>query len=415
MARASIVFIVIFWAHILPGQRTDDSPYSVEINDHKEGYGFIDSLLGSKKVVLLGELDHGDGSSFVVKTDLIKYLHEQHHFNLLIFEASFINCDILWNTMGGNTQFKDEVKKNIYPIWSEVEETIELFQYIEDQYLKGTPLRMVGMDPQFSGSNNAHEFIELLKQTLPSAMTGSKLFAQFVHDMKNMSVWMEFPKKEEQELSEEEFTLYCDTILEVIKQNKKDTINLSLWEMYMNNIKIMGQIKRVRDNRSFERRDEQMFNNLKYWLSKNENDKSIIWAANAHIIRKDKVLEKRGKKHYLLGLKKLGDYIHDAYHDSIYSIAMVSGKGSTIDFTNPSKKNRIKIPKGTSMEGIMQGKRTCLVDLKSFENAYNLKNYKSQLFYTNIACSGQWSQHFDGFIYIPEMIPSTPLWLKNRK
>lgn len=102
--------------------------------------------------------------------------------------------------------------------------------------------------------------------------------------------------------------------------------------------------------------------------------------------------------------------MHDAYQDSLYSIAIASSQGSTLDFSSPTKKNILKIPKGVSIEGLMRGSKTCFVDLKSFENAYNLIKYKSQLFYTNIACSAKWSQHFDGFIYIPEMIPSTPLW-----
>ncbi len=415
MGRSLIVFVIFFWTNLLLGQTLNDTQFSVEINNNNEGYGFMDSLLGRKKVVLLGELDHGDGSSFVVKTNLIKYLHEHHHFNLLIFEASFINCNFLWNSIGGNTEFKDEVKKNIYHIWSEVAETNELFRYIEEQFHKGTPLKIVGIDPQFSGSNNANEFIELLKHTLPSTMTESVQFAQFVHELKIMSVWMVFPKEEEHQLSEEEFAGYCDKILEAIKQNKEIAINLSLWEVYMNNVKIMGKIKRARSNLSFEMRDEQMFKNVKYWLSENVNDKSIIWAANAHIIRNDSVLEKQGKKHYLLGLKKLGDYMHDAYLDSLYSIAIASGKGSTLDFSNPTKRNILNIPKGTSIEGLMQGRRTCFVDLKSFESAYDLTKYKSQMFYTSIVCSAKWSQHFDGFIYIPEMIPSTPLWQNTQK
>lgn len=415
MSKLLIVFAIFFCANLLLGQSLVDTQFCVEINKTGEDYRLIDTLLGRKKVVLLGELDHGDGSSFIVKTDLIKYLHENHHFNTLVFEASFINCNFLWNLIGDSTKFKDEIKNNIYHIWSDVKETQELFIYIEEQYHKGTPLRIAGIDPQFSGNNSANEFIDLLKFMLPSTMTESKQFADFVYELKLMSTWMVFPRKEEHQLSEEEFTRYCDKILETIRQSKQTAIKLSLWEMFLNNVKIMGKIKRERSNLSFETRDEQMFNNVNYWLNENKNEKFIIWAANAHIIGKDNILENRGKKYYLLGLKKLGDYMYDAYRDSMCSIAITSGKGSTLDFSNRTKTNKIKIPKGISIESLMRGKKTCFVDLKAFENAYNLRKYDSQLFYTNIFCTAKWSHHFDGFIYIPEMIPSTPLWQNTKK
>lgn len=409
MSKILIVFVIFSWAAFLPAQSLDKNQFSVEINNSREGYHLIDTLLGRKKVVLLGELDHGDGSSFIVKTDLIKYLHEKHDFNILVFEASFINCNFLWSTISDSTKFKNQIKNNIYHIWSEVKETTDLFNYIQEQYQKGTPLKIVGIDPQFSGRDNAREFIDLLKKSLPSDMIESTQFIDFIHELEIMSTWMAYPEKKQHKLSEEEFTSYCDKIYEAISNNnKQSTINLSLWKMYLDNVKTMGKIKRERNSSSFEMRDEQMFKNVNYWLSENTNEKLIIWAANAHIIRKDNILEKQGKRFYLLGLKKLGDYMYEAYPDSLYSIAITSGKGATLDFSNPAKKNILKTPNNNSIEGLMQGRKTCFVDLKSFETIYNLNKYKSQMFYTNIICTAKWSRHFDGCIYIPEMFPSTP-------
>lgn len=410
MNKLLIFIFIILRSHPFLGQSIYGAPPCTEINDNGIDYHSIDTILSSKKVILLGELDHGDGSSFMVKTELIKYLHENHNFNTLVFEASFINCHLLWSTISDSLQFREDIKNNIYPIWSEVKETRALFEYIEEQYYKGTPLRIIGIDPQFSGNNKANAFIGLLKQELPSTMTDSKQFADFVHELEIMSTWMVFPKEGEHLLSEECFAQYCDTILETIRQNHQSNLNLSIWEMYLNNVKTMGRIKRQRNNDSFEMRDEQMFKNVKYWLSEHKDDKYIIWAANAHIIRQDSSLEKRGRKYPLIGLKKLGDYMYDAYRDSMYSIAITAGRGSTLDFSNPKKKNSLRTPKSGSLEGLMKGKRTSFVDLKSFENEFDLTTYHAQLFYTNIICKARWSQHFDGFIYIPEMAPSTPLW-----
>ncbi len=415
MNKPLIVLVIFYCAASLYGQSWNENQFYVELNNNREGYRFIDTLLAGKKVVLLGELDHGDGSSFIAKTDLIKYLHEHHDFNTLIFEASFINCNFLWNTIGDSTEFRNQIKNNIYNIWSEVEETKNLFRYIEEQYRKGAPLRVVGIDPQFSCIENTQEFIRLLKKTLTSDITESERFIKFIYEIELMSTWMVFPKKKKHKLSEEEFVNYCNILYEAISRNKEHAANLSLWKMYLDNVKIMGKIKRKRNNQSFEMRDEQMFKNADYWIKENANEKFIMWAANAHITRNDRIVEKKGGNFYLLGLKKLGDYLYEAYPDSLYSVAITSGKGVTLDIANFTKKNIIKLPKNNSLEGLMEGKKTCFVDLKAFENRFCLDKYESQMYYTNIICTAKWSQHFDGFIYIPEMSPSTPLWQINRK
>lgn len=416
MNKLLLAFVIFHCSTWLRSQTAGVEQFWIEINNaNRQVYGLVDTILKSKRIVLLGELDHGDGSSFIVKTNMIKYLHERLGFNTLVFEASFINCNFLWNNIDDNANFNNQIKNSIYQIWSEVEETKELFAYIEEQYQKGTPLRIVGMDPQFSGKENTRAFIDLLNEDLPASITTSKLFIDFLYEIEIMSTWMVFPKEKQHKLSEEEFVNYCDTILKAISTGKESKVNLSLWKMYLDNVKIMGKIKRKRDNESFEVRDEQMYKNLSYWMQENANEKFIVWAANAHIIRKDNVLKKQGNKFYLLGLKKLGDHLYENYPDLIYSVAVTAASGSTLDISNPDKKNILNIPSKNAFEDVMRGKKTTFVDLQLFEKALNMKQYDAQLIYTNIICNAEWSQHFDGVIYIPEMSPSTPLWQRSRK
>lgn len=35
---------------------------------------------------MLGEMTHGDGATFKLKTEIVKYLHEELGFNVLILE-----------------------------------------------------------------------------------------------------------------------------------------------------------------------------------------------------------------------------------------------------------------------------------------------------------------------------------------
>jgi len=46
-------------------------------------------ILGSARIVMLGEATHGDGATFYAKQRLVRFLHEVMGFNVLAWEAHF--------------------------------------------------------------------------------------------------------------------------------------------------------------------------------------------------------------------------------------------------------------------------------------------------------------------------------------
>ena len=52
---------------------------AIEVNE--VDFSFLDELLEDKRIVLLGEQLHDDGTTFEVKSMIIKYLHDKLGFN----------------------------------------------------------------------------------------------------------------------------------------------------------------------------------------------------------------------------------------------------------------------------------------------------------------------------------------------
>ena len=412
--KNTTIILLLFWSIQSIAQQLDFKPFATPIlkldsDTLFSNPDFVDRLIKDKRILLLGELDHGDGSSFELKTALIQYLHKKHGFKHLIFEAGLINSDALWNAVEQGKSAVQLAPKHLYYIWSQVEETQALFQYIDTAYAKGKPLKISGIDPQFSGTHNEKSFIDLLKSQLTQLEVEEKRFQELAYELSIMSKWLSYPKKREHQIKESTFFAHLDyykkKILTQIKEEER-----TLWNLYFENVATFAKIKWERRAGSFERRDQQMFNNLKYYLEKYPNEKIIVWAANAHIIRNDHLLKGKDSDRDLIGLKKLGDHIFDAFPQETYAIALSTRRGSTLNFLKKRKTIKIDPPKNGSLEERLKALEFAFVDLKLMEATLELKEYESQLFYTNVRCLSRWSQHFDAVLFIEEMKPSTPLW-----
>ncbi|MCC7246925.1 MAG: erythromycin esterase family protein [Saprospiraceae bacterium] len=404
------VIILLFRVINLPGQQDNSSQYLTHWNQSSTQAGFLDTLLLNKKIVALGELDHGDGTSFVVKTEFIKYLHEQLGYHTLVMESGLINAFFMQQALNQQQHFRETVRNNLYYIWSEAAEMQPLFDYLLEQQQKGTPLKIVGIDPQFSGAENTAQFIDLLQNTLSKETTSSPSFADFIHELTVMSRWLDYPKKKEHKMTAAAFAQYCDTLLNELSSVTTREVNPALWSVFFQNIKTMGQIKWEKKPTSFEIRDRQMFDNTCFWMDQYPGEKFILWAANAHIIRHDRELTGAGSQYYLVGLKKTGDHLSGKLKSDYFSIGIAARSGATLEFLNTQRKHKLDDAASLALETLVNTPSPCFIHLATMERALNLERYEAGMLYTNIRCVSTWSRHYDGCIFIPVMEPSTPLW-----
>ncbi|MEG1088670.1 MAG: erythromycin esterase family protein [Bacteroidales bacterium] len=102
---------------------------------------FLKQELKDKQIVVLGESLHQDGSTFLAKTRLVKFLHRELDFNTLFFELGQYD---LWRLQQDTALAPESA---VYPFWCLSDQTQQLWKYIKE-----TGIETVGFDIQCTGN-----------------------------------------------------------------------------------------------------------------------------------------------------------------------------------------------------------------------------------------------------------------------
>ncbi|MFN5648384.1 MAG: hypothetical protein ACK458_12780, partial [Sphingobacteriales bacterium] len=131
LACLAVIFFTVF-AH---AQSTEDliRQQSREIRSivtSDTDYTDLQSLassIGNARIVILGEMDNGDGETLKAKTRLVKYLHQKLGFTVLAFESDFNGVNWIWETRKNGYAALQAVTH----IWTDVAEFKDMEKYIE--------------------------------------------------------------------------------------------------------------------------------------------------------------------------------------------------------------------------------------------------------------------------------------------
>lgn len=140
---------------------------------------FLSESFKNKKIIILGESGHGDGSTFQAKTRIIKYLHEYLGFNTVAFEGGgFFEMYYAKLNIDKGAEFKPELRRSWYHLWSKSEQTQELLNYLE----KNQSLEFVGIENQ-AGNEYWPSFPYILKDLMGKDVFQDIEFPEFKENL----------------------------------------------------------------------------------------------------------------------------------------------------------------------------------------------------------------------------------------
>jgi len=372
-------------------------PNNVNFDD----LSFLAKVLEENKILGLGEQSHLDGASNDARVRLIKYLHEELGYNVIVFESGLYDCtranEFIQNKDVGDD--RNYLFDAIFGLWH-TKEVNELAKYIDNTQKTKNPLILSGMDIQFGGEisrknliNDFAQFIKYVeKESNSIVVIDSTELANSLNQLRKYS-------NHKKGISIEDTTIISSAINkmnDIIDNAKLNTEKTNYWKQVMLSMN-MDYRKRYTDNKSL--RDSMMAVNVS-WLANNKfkDEKIIIWGANSHLIKYGKSIDSEFNKKNT----RTGEYLRKEFKDKYYFIALTAYEGKT----KMVFKMKIPKPNKISIESYLynQGYEYSFLNLRSFDD-------KENKYFKNSSIKGYYEvdmnvfEVMDGIFYVREMYP----------
>lgn len=376
----------------------------------------LDKYIENKEIILLGESAHGEGKTFEVKTQIVKYLIEEKGFNTVAFEGmDFLQMEYI----NGRSILKNNLVNNFesewYNSWNPWNRAKQLIPF--ENFIKNKNISFVGIEPY--ENLTALINIDFIKIELEK----SNWVLINKNEWIKLSTLFDKLIKEEKLFSQDEFDYFTLQLEKIIKDNETIYFNDNFFKQMLENL--ITHMKLEFNPKTFSNEDEelsfrvmirdnQMARNLIYFKERNPNAKIIVWLANFHgATNLREVTFANGNPEMYSKFTVFGEYLKNKYHKKVYSIATTSSKGfSKMPYNIESIKETEIIAPKESLEFELD-KRKIAFGFIDFNEVYKNNSEKNAEIFNSIMLghtnqSGKWLRVFDGLLYIRENEIATP-------
>ncbi|GAB5464679.1 MAG: hypothetical protein Kapaf2KO_01150 [Candidatus Kapaibacteriales bacterium] len=307
------------------------------------GFDKMCEVISNARVVVIGEQNHGIGTDYENFAFLVKYLHEEKGFDVVLQEYSFFDFGQI-NKDVQNGESAQEYRQAMYWPQGKAKENDILFDYIDLQNRSNTPIYMEGFDSRFFQRDSFYYYFDSIINTNKySDLIPKSKVPVFMETLSNL-MKHEYRDTLSSNSQKKDFYSIIDFAVD-----KSKTANIKpRMKQLLKNIKSFAinawnpNGYDISDPDRFAERREQMAENI-IWLCEKiyPNKKIIIRMHNGHAAKNHSVLNRLLPDSLQSERKNTGTIIDEYFSDKAFFIGTThySGTYSKWDF------KPIEIPK----------------------------------------------------------------------